>query len=108
MKELMIFVERHQGGDAVSLLPVFLGLTCDQCFDVATLYATEEFWADIPESHRRHAEGKHGDWAKAVKYLLGFTGVKKETVGPLAPSCSGPTCPRFTGCRRSTTGSRVT
>jgi hypothetical protein len=80
MKELMWFLERVRKGEPVSLLPVFLGLTYEECWDLGKRYADDDFWAGIPQSDRDEVAGKHEEYAGAIKDLLQFTAVHAKSV----------------------------
>jgi hypothetical protein len=82
MKELIWFLARYKKDQqSVSLLPVFLRLTCDNCSDLERLYDTDAFWEGIPSSHKAHVFENKVAYVQAVKDLLSFTGVHTNTVG---------------------------
>jgi hypothetical protein len=83
MEELLWFVERARTSpQSVSLLPVLLELTYEQCSDLENLYASNEFWEGLPEGTRAKTESQHAKWAGAVKELFEFAAMHRRTVGP--------------------------
>jgi hypothetical protein len=84
MKELMWLVARFkQDPQSVSLIPVFLRLTFEQCDDLERLYESDAFWEGIEDSHKYKAEvsDNKAQYLQAVKDLLEYTGVHPHTVG---------------------------
>jgi hypothetical protein len=77
MAELQWCLERWQADrSCVSLIPVFLGLTVEECEGLRELYNDDTIW----EGRDRPAEGVLEAWSDAVRLLCSFVGVKPETV----------------------------
>jgi hypothetical protein len=77
MEELQWFLARwRQGNSCVSLMPLFLGLTVEECEGLRELYNDSKIW----EGRERPAEGDLDAWAEAISQLCTCIGVKPETV----------------------------
>jgi hypothetical protein len=77
MKELQWCLDRWKADHScVSLIPVFLGLTVEECEGVRELYDNSTTW----EGRERPAEGVLDAWSEAVRLLCSCVGVKRETV----------------------------
>jgi hypothetical protein len=82
MKELIWMLARFkQDPQSVSLLPVFLRLTYNECRDLETLYDSDAFWDGIANSDKAHVLQNKAEYVQAVKELLAFTGAQVNTVG---------------------------
>jgi hypothetical protein len=77
MEELRWFLERWKADhNCVSLIPVFLGLSVEECEGLRELYRDSTTW----EGRERPSEGVLDTWADAISLLCSFNGVKPETV----------------------------
>jgi hypothetical protein len=77
MEELQWFLERWKADHScVSLIPVFLGLTVEECVDIRELYQDDETW----QGKERPAEGVLQAWSEAIGLLCSFVGVRPKTV----------------------------
>jgi hypothetical protein len=77
MEELLWFLERWKAArSGVSLIPVFLGLTVEECEGLRELYRDSTTWG----AKKRPAESILEAWAEAVRLLCSFNGVRPEAV----------------------------
>jgi hypothetical protein len=77
MAELQWFLARWKADHScVSLIPVFLGLTVNECEGLRELYKDTTVW----EGRERPAEGVLEAWSNAVRLLCSFVGVEPKTV----------------------------
>jgi hypothetical protein len=77
MKELQWCLDRWQADHScVSLIPVFLGLTVEECWGIRELYNNSTAW----EGRERPAEGVLEAWSEAVRLLCSSVGVERGTV----------------------------
>jgi hypothetical protein len=79
MKELLWFLKRlEEQPGCVSLIPVFLSLSFDECKPEALKQLYDATWADAPDGKPDEAELTI--WIEAIDKLRTFIGVKLETV----------------------------
>jgi hypothetical protein len=93
MLELKMFLERKaKDPDSIVIIPVFLGLTVEQCYNLEQLYDSEP-WPTSPSMPTVEKAVLQG-WAADVKQILISTGVKIEEV---SVTCDGYKCWLHTG-----------
>jgi hypothetical protein len=82
-RELQIFLERKASDpDSIVLIPVFLGLTGEQCDDLEGLYHSQPWPPGVPQPSKQERAESLEEWAEAVKQLrLQVTVAKSEEVG---------------------------
>ena len=81
MKELLWLMERLRlEPGCVSLIPVFLGLSVEECLALRKLYAQDATWA----GKEKPAEAVLDSWVQAISQLCKFVGVKPQSVRPAA------------------------
>jgi hypothetical protein len=89
MLELKVFLERKaRDPRSIVIIPVFLGLTVEQCYNLEQLYDSEP-WPTSPSMPTVEKAVLQG-WAADVKRILECTGVKIEEVSV--------TCDGYAGC----------
>jgi hypothetical protein len=89
MRELKMFLERKASDpSSIVIIPVFYGLTVEQCENLEQLYASEP-WPASPGVPKVEDKAVLKGWAAAVKQLLGATGAKIEEVRVVTLSCGG-------------------
>jgi hypothetical protein len=90
MRELQIFLERQsRDPSSIFIIPVFIGLTAEQCCDVEQLYASQAWPDGVPELSEQERAESLEKWAAAVEQLLHFKAVTSAEVCELASSCVG-------------------
>jgi hypothetical protein len=89
MLELKMFLERKaRDPHSMVIIPVFLGLTVEQCYNLEQLYDSNP-WPTSPSMPTVERAVLQG-WAADVKQILESTGVKIEEVSV--------TCDGYAGC----------
>jgi hypothetical protein len=82
-RELQIFLDRKaRDPDSIAIIPVFLGLTEEQCDDLEGLYHSQPWPPGVPQPSEQERAQSLEEWAEAVEQLrLQATVAKSEEVG---------------------------
>jgi hypothetical protein len=82
MRELQIFLERKAADpSSLIIIPVFIGLTVEQCDNLEALYLSQPWPKGVPKLIKQETAETLKEWAAAVKQLLLITVAKSEEVG---------------------------
>jgi hypothetical protein len=90
MRELQIFLERKDSDpSSIIIIPVFLGLTMEQCDDVEGLYHSQPWPQGVPSPSEQERAVSVKEWAAVVRQLrLQPTVARSEEVGAACvPRC---------------------
>jgi hypothetical protein len=70
MGELQILLERKaRDPSSIVIIPVFIGLTMEQCDDLEGLYHSQPWPQGVPQPSDQERNGSLEEWAAAVKQL---------------------------------------
>jgi hypothetical protein len=82
MKELMIFLARKaKNPDSIVIIPVFVGLTVEECYDPMVSLYNKDWPKGIEEPSKEDKVKFFKDWTAAVKQLPYITILRDEQVG---------------------------
>ena len=85
MKELDILLARQRADPgSVCVLPVWYGVTCQQCCDLEAVYHSEEWVGGEPKPSPDILKR----WATTVRELLNTTAVRDDQVGNESVHCN--------------------
>jgi hypothetical protein len=83
MRELQVLLERKaREPDSLLIIPVFIGLTVEQCDDLEGLYHSQPWPLEVSQPSEQQRADSLDEWAAAIEQLrLQPTVVNSEEVG---------------------------